>query len=146
MNHVTLATGHSRVSPRAEVGDDAIDAIAPLLHEGGALPGPTGYSLRWTSPPGLDVCLYTVHRDRDGAPLVTAGVAHSERDAEALWQILADLQERTTGRPPAAPRPVAPWCAAVILPGILDDPAVHWLGDLERCVAWAWIEERRRHG
>lgn len=45
---------------------------------------------------------------------------------------------------PAPQEPEAPWCAVLLhktLP--LGGDATLWLGDFERCVAWAWIEMRR---
>lgn len=39
----------------------------------------------------------------------------------------------------AAPAP--PWCAVRLYPALnLDLDAARWLGDLERIVAWGWID------
>jgi hypothetical protein len=43
---------------------------------------------------------------------------------------------------PMPDRPQTPWCAAKLMPGLSAYPAAAmWLGDMERCVAWAWIEK-----
>jgi hypothetical protein len=39
--------------------------------------------------------------------------------------------------------PPEPWCAARIEVGSLAFPdEMLWLGDFERCLAWAWLELR----
>ena len=68
--------------------------------------------------------------------LVTLGIAQRSREAAPLWQTMAD----TFGASPAARMSSVPWCAVALhptLPMFMD--AVTWLGDFERCVAWAWI-------
>lgn len=40
--------------------------------------------------------------------------------------------------------PGEPWCAVRLEPGIALYPeTAHWLGDFERCLAWAWLERLR---
>ena len=37
--------------------------------------------------------------------------------------------------------PEPPWCAVEIHPALALYPAAaEWLGDFERCVAWAWVD------
>jgi hypothetical protein len=68
----------------------------------------------------------------DGTRLVRIGVADKSRCAQPLW-------ERLGGAPDA--RPAEPWCAASIDPrgASADRAAYRWLGDFERCLAWAWL-------
>lgn len=55
--HLTLATGHLRMSPRSEVADATLTALAPLLAAGeGDVPG----------MPGMYVVLRRSHRGRGG--------------------------------------------------------------------------------
>lgn len=153
MIHVTIATGDTRRSPRSEVSADAIAAVAPLLHEGGEITIPDRggrFSVRWTAPPGLGACLFTIAAD--GAPVVTCGVAREEQASRDLWQQLVTMHERVMGPLGAAARRIAltetPWLGVVLLPGVADlaPEDIAWLGDFERCLAWAWMDrEEARH-
>lgn len=146
MIHYTLNTGHSRVSPRAEVADHVIPLCRPLLAVGEhPIPNCAGYFLT------VPVCQFgwagTVRRGKD-RPLVTIGLADRVEAATEIWPQLEGLYLRLTDKRPfagidfAAPKQPEslPWCAAIT---ILPDPAVHWLGDLERCLAWTWMETKR---
>jgi hypothetical protein len=76
-------------------------------------------------------------------PLVTFGVAHRSRQGAALWTELLKVG-------PAAPgtrEPHAPWCGVHVHPSIVGYmDALSWLGDFERCVAWAWISKHDPRG
>ena len=65
----------------------------------------------------------------------------------AVWPSITDLLDRALavlGRDGT----VEPWCAVRLHAGLgLWPAAAHWLGDLKRCIAWAWLERvdaRRR--
>ena len=76
-----------------------------------------------------------------GRPLVMIAVAGHSRCGAAVWGNLSAMAAHL-GLPTQASRvqPPAPWCAALLLPGIADDPqAAEWLGDFERCLAWSWV-------
>lgn len=128
--HLTLATGHMRASPRSEVGDDAIRALAPLMRGGRhPVPGFPDHEAKVTTHEGA--LMATVFRGE--IPLVTFAVA---TDAASLASIvrLLEVTERLT----------IPACVVQLLPTAhLDPDAMHWLGDFERCLAWAWVERRR---
>lgn len=136
--HYTITTGHVRRSPRSEVGDDVISVLVPLLAPGEhAIPRTPGYRVRVTIDRGVYAATVLSDRRADaaGAPLVTIMVA---TDPEGL-----DAIRRTTG---------AHWAAAIELPACiveahatlgLDRDAIGWLGDFERCLAWAWVERGR---
>ena len=152
ITHITLSTGHSRHSPRSEVSDDALSALAPWLdhavisgqREPLPVPELSHFSAHVTNDQGLLLCtMYGPsgpHRASkpyagDTIPIVTIGVAQSIRRGQELWALMrtqfgaADIQ-----------KPPEPWCAAAILPGITAYPGMaEWLGDFERCLAWAWI-------
>lgn len=69
-------------------------------------------------------------------PLVQIGVAPDSLAGADLWRtwLGRDRDDRT---------PSAPWCCARLMPALaLYRAAAHWLGDFERCVAWAWISDR----
>lgn len=129
MNHYTLNTGHNRESPRSEVSDDAIAVCRQLLSPGRhQLPGVIGgYTL---AVPLADFgWLGTVYQAR--APIATIGVAVDERDATIIWPAIVKMYGADVEAPPL------PWCAVVLH---VVSPAYEWLGDFERCMAWAWIE------
>lgn len=45
----------------------------------------------------------------------------------------------------AGDHPPAPWLLAMLHMPIMQHPEmIGWLGDLERCIAWAWIAEHYR--
>lgn len=140
LNHITLSPGHTRRSPRAEVSDETIKALQPWLKAGlktgedTPLPGDLGaiYSASLTLLDGSLNC--TVKRGE--LPLVQFAVAARSRHAR-LWPLLAGLAGN-----PDLPEPGTPWLAVRLLPGLQSDlAATGWLGDFERCAAWAWIDK-----
>ncbi|MCL2779619.1 MAG: hypothetical protein FWD73_16635 [Polyangiaceae bacterium] len=130
MQHYTIETGHCRESPRSEVSDAVITALTPLLVSGThKLPAPRGYQMRVTVD-GQQLAATAL--TPSGAPLVTAVVAVDDAGLSAVL--------RATGAHPAIPLR-APALLVTIHPTIaLDAGASSWLGDWERCVAWAWID------
>ena len=146
--HVSLDTGHVHRSRREEAGDDAVERVANILEAALAQPGEwrgfdapgSGVSLRATAQGAA--LLTTVAATADGPmPLVTFGVARNGRSAAALWPRLLAARGPTSA--PRIERPQAPWLAVVTHPAlVLRVDAVTWLGDLERLVAWAWVERR----
>lgn len=150
INHITLATGHCRRSPRDEVDDGALQALTPWLKNaiasGRIEPLPvqelSHCGAKAIKEVGLVVTVYgprgphtpgEPHRG-DYLPLVTLGVAQRSREARDLWGHMAGHLK------PGLEMPSTPWCAVAIHPtaaAFLD--ALKWLGDLERCIAWAWI-------
>lgn len=154
--HVTLSTGHLRRSPRSEVDDDTIAILVPWLasaRAAGSIPTPlpgeafAGFTAKVLVEQGSLVCtvygpagrfphLAGMPEAQDGVPLVTFGVAQRSRHSKALWAALVAVSDV----PPRCAMPDSPWCGVVLhptLPAFQD--AAEWLGDFERCVAWAWI-------
>jgi hypothetical protein len=132
--HYTITSGHVRHSPRSEVSDAVIAQIRPILRPGvRPLPGPPGYDIRITVD-GSALAV-TISRARDGAPLVTFVACPDE---DAIARAVA-----ASGAVPAVPL-TAPACLVDLHPTITTaHDALGWLGDAERCLAWAWIEEAR---
>jgi hypothetical protein len=85
-------------------------------------------------------CLGAAARDPEPTPLLPHGIAPSESGAEQLWR---SLHEHTAGVEvvtSAGEMPPPPWCAARVDVGAAVHPeALGWCGDLERCLAWAWM-------
>jgi hypothetical protein len=161
MIHYTLNMGDIRWCPRSKAVKDAIDIFRPVLAPGEhALPNPlelyrllvseTEHGFRGTISRGV-------------TQLVTIGVADTVEAANEVWPglerlYLGGVNGRPLGEAPlrGLRRPSRlPWLACVIV-GPLSEIARggDWLDratgtadclrDVERCVAWAWLEERKR--
>lgn len=154
INHVTLSTGNLTRSSRAEVADEVVAVIAPWLIDGIAagtpLPLPVAALSHYravvikTDGGGLVVTVYAPSGPHlpgtpafgKGLPLVTLGVAQRSRHGADLWGTLV----AQFGCAKGLRRPTEPWCAVALHAGLAAHrEAAHWLGDLERCIAWAWI-------
>lgn len=149
IHHLTIQTGHTRRSWRHEIEPSALMGSAALL-EAALRNGrvdlpvePAGHCLRVT---GEGRCMVaTVYHDE--LPLVTFGVASHSRCGAGLWRILCSGAIVAEGGchldPDRAPQ--EPWCAARLEIGITLMPdSASWLGDLERCIAWAWLDRLER--
>jgi hypothetical protein len=142
--HYTLNTGHTRHSPRSEVRDDVIAALRPLLAEDGRKPllSLEGYVLQTTR--GGSGLLCSIWRGAEA--LAVFGVCATKDAAEGLWNALEQGYLAVTEQPgfrsadfeaPRQPEAV-PWCAAAVFAPTVSE--AFWIGDLERCIAWTWIE------
>lgn len=147
IQHLTLATGHVTGIERGDVAGEALARMGPWLaaavESGESMPLPVSalgaYSgLALVLDGALIVTISGPPIDGRTPPLVTLGVAKRSRHGAALWPLMTG---GTT--PPARPgiqRPAEPWCAVAIWPtAALYPEALEWLGDLERCIAWAWV-------
>lgn len=147
MRHVTLTTGHSRDSERSEIDDGALAICADLIaHIGSgkisepvAIPGCAGYSLSGRTAGKCMVATVWA----DGPPsemVVSIGIAAQSPCGAAIWRTLHQVTAMPAATDPDQ-QPPAPWCGVVIEPALArHTDAAHWLGDFERCLAWAWLE------
>lgn len=154
INHITLNTGHIARTSRADVAPAVTALLAKWLpstiNSGKAHPLPTPelshFSAQVFVQDGSLVVTVSapVGPHRQGKPhagqtmpLVTFGVAQRSRQRAPLWDMLVGA----FGCKPGLQAPGAPYCAVAIHPGIAAYTGpIEWLGDFERCVAWAWIE------
>ncbi len=153
LRHITLSTGHVRETPRSEVSDETIEMLKPIVHQ--ALTGSPAalHTLGpgWTLSGGVDGdgCALTIWGPPAGKqrlPVATVGIAPSPLAANAVWRSLTE-QASTLTRVVRDLRPLPPWCAVRLDPGIAVYPvSSRWLGDLERCLAWTWIEMQGQSG
>lgn len=138
IRHVTIDTGHVRDCPRSDVPDHVVAALAPLVVRmadgeevdvpGGARPACTMSMRSWGRSATITV------RGPGRVPLVLLGLADHSRAGARLWRDLGGDPDRC---------PAEPWCAMRLLRGLAGEPeAWDWLGDLARCLAWAWVERR----
>jgi len=130
-----MTTGHARKSYRSEISDDALRVCAELIEQirerplaPHKMPGPPGYEIvgDLSGPCGV----VQVFRAGMEQPLVTIGIASRERCGITPWELLGGI----------GPQPRAPWLAVKIGEGLIGDPAMHWLGDFERCLGWAFLD------
>lgn len=149
MIHLTVETGHTRMSPRSEVSDEAVAFLRGALWppaaeppDSIAVPGAPGYRLGVA--PGGEGLWAAVWHERDG---VRAG-GQWMGDAICVWVVVSTVEAALTwpriqARNKCAQPDSVPWLAVSLAPLAVQHPdALEWLGDLERCVAWAWLEER----
>lgn len=150
IHHVTLNTGHTRRSLAGEVSAEALAACKASLAiclSGTQQRAPLGADL------APDIAAYQLTATAQGRclvatiwhghdPVCTVAIARHGRCGSHLWRL---MHEPAPGVAPlvtdGAMQPQAPWCAVRLEAGItrhLD--AAQWLGDYERCLAWAWIE------
>ena len=129
MQHLTVDTGHTRVSFRDEIADSVIERLRQMTATGShSVPGFPGCAAKVT----VDGTAALVTVFRDEAPLVTFGVAADADGAKQLWPLI--------GRPDVAEPSAVPWLAARLEVGVALHPGdADWLGDFERCWAWAWL-------
>ena len=125
--HLTLDTGHGRPSPRSEVADGSVAQIAGWLDSDAFEPLP-GYrcALTYRSEHCFEAELYSPA----GGLMASMAFASHARCGAALWRRVVSKRHK----------PAEPWLAVLLGPGIVGDPAVDWLGDFERCLAWAFLE------
>lgn len=156
IRHITLTTGHCNRSSRAEVDDATLAVLAPWLVKAVASGAPqplpvddlSHYSaVAFTDGGGLVVTIYAPSGPHvpgqssrpGGTPLVTIGVAQRSRHGGNLWAMMV----ASFGAAAGLAKPQEPWCAVALHPAVaLHEDAARWLGDLERCIAWAWITRR----
>ncbi|MFM1991293.1 MAG: hypothetical protein RJA99_4250 [Pseudomonadota bacterium] len=143
VQHVTLDTGDVRRSPRSEVRDDIVEMldgwIGRMLAGETVQAGDVGIAL--TAQSRGRCLLIEVADSRSLDPLATIGVGTHSRCGSPLWREL-HADARGTATSPDRPPP-EPWVAARLRPDLQQHLGVaEILGDLERCLAWAWIERR----
>lgn len=148
--HLTVNTGDVYMSPRSEAGDRTVKLLTSATEIGTwELPGPFKDYVVATSPmptgcgPG-----FAVYRKPD-IPLVVCAMAIKPSQHAPTWKYVEHLYFKFTDTPevarmdwesPHEPTEL-PWLAAILtgLPEHIAE-AAEWLGDFERCMAWAFIE------
>lgn len=153
ITHITLNTGHTSRIQQGDVSGETLARVGPwlsaLVDSGQPAPLPVAALSQYTALAlVLDGALVVTISGQvltsgpmagKAPPLVSVGVAKKSRH-DHLWGLL-------TGpvMPPSAPgikRPQSPWCSVVIYPTIaMHTDALEWIGDLERCIAWAWCSK-----
>lgn len=152
--HVTLDTGHTRRSLRAEAREGSVALLRAslaraLLSSGTLAPVPCrdGYAyLATIERAGLLVTLVR-GTGESPSPIVTFGVAVDDSYAD-LWALLhrkrGGLPDAVHQTEPSDPPP-PPWLAVRMEVGATSVPPADllWMADFERTMAWAWLETVR---
>ena len=140
INHITLSTGHNRRSPKHEVGADTIAWLRPwldkLLAGGMPLPLPEPSLAQYSASAHIEQggLVMTVFAGADA--IVTFAVAARSRQSASLWAYMIAQHSSALG----LSAPAVPWIAVAVRDGLASHAdAAEWLGDFERCVAWAWL-------
>ena len=146
MNHYTLNSGHNRNSPLEEVDRSVFPTLWKLIESyRSPLPKPLSRYSWWKAAritPGLT---FAIHHGSN--TLAICGVAETMEEvlSQSHFLVAAYNHVRTQtlwGKLPhlriSFPEP--PWLAVVIAGPPDEIMACDWLGDFERCVAWAWLE------
>jgi len=139
MEHLTLATGHSRMSHRSEIHNDVIRLIRPAVAAGAGTLGRTGWSIRMFEG-----------REQGGAGfecrhgslwIVSCYMAWSRPAADEMWSAATKSALLANGL--QQPRGL-PWLAVALMPDALraQPSIVREAGDMERCVAWTVLDTR----
>jgi hypothetical protein len=145
LTHVTISTGHSNVSMRHEVTDDVINTLVcwikramfdlktgiKKVHFAAPVPTEKDYLATFTHDQG---CLLVTLIHQQFGPFLTFGVSQSDAEGAHLWALLGSKM----------PQPTGAWCGArfeagIFLAGTAAMKDLMWIGDFERCVAWAWF-------
>jgi hypothetical protein len=146
LNHITLSTGHTARTSRANVSDVTIKTLSPWLKacidyiDDYPLPGPLGFRDGFVmSASILHGGLVCRVGHMVGGPLVSFGVAARSRQSGELWAWMCAQY----GSKEALQAPGTPWCAVALRPAYSAQPGISaWMGDFERCVAWTWLERK----
>jgi hypothetical protein len=148
IRHITLTTGHSRDSHREEVSEEALAVCRDLLARVAAgviaesipIPGLPTYYLQARST-GRCATL-TVYAQGEHEPLLTIGIATHSRCGAILWRALHQFGSAPVVTDPTR-CPPEPWVAVAIEQPATDphhQEMLPVLADLERCLAWAFLE------
>lgn len=150
MIHLTLNTDHARYSPRDEVDQNVLAwcqdvALEQVVVNNGChiiLPKLQNYSVNITTE---KTALVATAWHAKKTPLATWWVSPDKESDQLNWDLAlkhAAIFEKYGLSKITAKKPdKTPWCAVYLEIGLALKPdASAWLGDLERCLAWAWID------
>lgn len=136
LHHVTINTGHLLISGRGEVMAETMEWLAPMVAAGRGRPGDIPFAVERR---GQGSALLRI-----GEPAaVWCGVCWEEERSREAWEAMLALAHQSGVTQAPGSRPPVPWLAVLTLPAMFTLPPeqVMMLGDMERCLAWAVIEQ-----
>lgn len=152
MIHYTLNTGHSRVSTRSEVATQIVEMLRPMLKIGEhPIPNTDCMVEVQTNDEMLTAVIRPCGSQLDLVQITV--VDGDQQRSDEVWQFVQShyLEMTDFGNLAAAdfatPQQPSetPWCAIILTPLTGTDLASRdWLGDFERCLAWAWLERNKQ--
>lgn len=146
IRHVTLNTGHTRNSVRSEISDEAMAVVTEILirarsGERVMLPGEIDPKCWVEGSVGAKSARLIIHAAENRDPILDMGIALHSRAGKPLWHMMHVERKSLASATMLDEVPPEPWVAAVLLPGIARHmEAASWLGDMERCLAWGFLE------
>lgn len=152
ISHITLQTGHARDSFAGEVSPDVLALCRRLIADclamdGAKIPIPNfpGFYLTAGDVGGRTLLGSVWYGIKNPVPLINFAVATRSRNAAIAWREMhkfATLPSKTD----IDEVPPVPWIAVSFEPDMMFYPdAARWLGDFERCLAWAWVDYRNEN-
>lgn len=151
IRHITLQTNHVRDSLAGEVSAEALATCQTLIKKclandaaRIAIPGFNQFYLTCGQVGGRTLLGSVWHGLTDPVPLINFAVATRSRNSAIAWR---EMHAHATIRPftDSGNVPPVPWIAVSIEPDLIFYPdAAEWLGDFERCLAWAWLGYRKQ--
>lgn len=136
LEHLTLTSGHTRRSPRAEVEDRTIAFIRDCLVNQGGVLGDTGWRVVIVPMTELSHS-HVFELWHSGQRLVACYLCSHSTEHDGMWGAIKEAQIPTVGR--AAKEPTVPWLSCAVV-GSGPPSVMMEAGDLERCVAWTLME------
>jgi len=140
LTHATTSTGHIRRSYRHEVADDVVSTLKCWLPD--LLTGQLRcivddrYAARcdWYNGKAIGLVVCRLDAEMRQTDLVRFSVCRHSKRATPAWEYAGG-----EGSPPRVP---------FVAAGLLQDnivaedlPVLPVIGDFERCLAWAWLED-----
>ena len=141
MQLVILNTGESRPAPREDVPSHTLEALRPIIVNGGPIPDRPGYSVHVDRLAG-GATQYTVTHRR--GPLFICGLAWNRSGDRKLWPQLVSAYHQVYSPDLQAAKPdVMPWLGVLMMPPVLfGHSSGAWLEEFGRCFAWAILDDR----
>ena len=131
LHHITASSGHTRISPRSEVSDDIVEMLTPFLRLAIDRAKAENRSPVALTPSDWYIRA-TEGKDRQN---ITIGLWRGMPAGDAMIEMDIDLDQddQDTAR-------CRVWLTR---PKALGTDATFEAGDLERYLAWCWLEMRK---
>lgn len=141
LRHLTINTGHERLSHRSEIHDQDVDALLPVVDADAGTNPETGWTITILHrSPGW--CAWQIGPYR--TPYIIAVTCWDDDAATGAWSYMPALAKAAVVAPDWTPPecPAAPWLAVVFTPFIrvLPPEEIEAMASIESTVAWAIIE------
>jgi hypothetical protein len=158
LHHLTLNTGHVARTARAEVGQETIDLLLPLIDAQNGTFVDLGLAFDVMCPldnggrpvPGAAFFQIAPTAGLSKQPYVMCIGCWKQSMSEEAWKQAvtmyrsqrAVLEPISLWRRPPTKTPPVPWLAVMLMPYLiaLDPERIGMLGDMERCLFWALAE------